>query len=93
MLPSFFLPNNAAERRIKPFVIGRKNWLFNQTPRGAKTSALLYSLVQTAVANNLEPFAAQRFDLFFNRIQSCKFAQSRLSQSVFILSTGFRQYF
>jgi hypothetical protein len=37
-------------------VIGRKNWLFNQTPRGADASALLYSLVQTAVANNLEPF-------------------------------------
>jgi hypothetical protein len=51
------IDNNAAERRIKPFVIGRKNWLFNQTPRGAKASALLYSLVQTAVANNLEPFA------------------------------------
>lgn len=48
--------NNAAERRIKPFVIGRKNWLFNQTPRGADASALLYSLVQTAVANNLESF-------------------------------------
>jgi len=51
------IDNNAAERRIKPFVIGRKNWLFNQTPRGATASALLYSLVQTAVANNLEPFA------------------------------------
>ena len=37
-------------------MIGRKNWLFNQTPRGADASALLYSLVQTAVANNLEPF-------------------------------------
>ena len=51
------IDNNAAERHIKPFVIGRKNWLFNQTPRGADASALLYSLVQTAVANNLEPFA------------------------------------
>ncbi|NOR68235.1 MAG: IS66 family transposase, partial [Methylomarinum sp.] len=39
-----------------PFVIGRKNWLFNQTPRGADASAILYSLVQTAIANNLEPF-------------------------------------
>ncbi|WP_221899903.1 IS66 family transposase [Bathymodiolus platifrons methanotrophic gill symbiont] len=48
--------NNAAERHIKPFVIGRKNWLFNQTPRGANATVLLYSLVQTAVANNLEPF-------------------------------------
>jgi transposase len=50
------IDNNAAERHIKPFVIGRKNWIFNQTPRGAASSALLYSLVQTAVANNLEPF-------------------------------------
>ena len=50
------IDNNAAERHIKPFVIGRKNWLFNQTPRGADASAILYSLVQTAVANNLEPF-------------------------------------
>jgi len=33
------IDNNAAERRIKPFVIGRKNWLFNQTPRGADASA------------------------------------------------------
>ena len=50
------IDNNAAERHIKPFVIGRKNWLFNQTPRGANASAILYSLVRTAVANNLEPF-------------------------------------
>jgi hypothetical protein len=34
----------------------KHSWLFNQTPRGANASALLYSLVQTAVANNLEPF-------------------------------------
>jgi transposase len=50
------IDNNGAERHIKPFVIGRKNWLFNQTPRGADASAILYSLVQTAIANNLEPF-------------------------------------
>ena len=50
------IDNNAAERHIKPFVIGRKNWLFNQTPRGADASAILYSVVQTAIANNLEPF-------------------------------------
>ena len=51
------IDNNTAEQRIKPFVIGRKNWLVNQTPRGANASAVLYSLVQTAKANNLEPFA------------------------------------
>jgi hypothetical protein len=39
------IDNKAAERHIKPFVIGRKNWLYNQTPRGANACALLYSLV------------------------------------------------
>jgi len=51
------IDNNGAERSIKPFVIGRKNWVMNQTPRGAHASAVLYSLIQTAKANNLEPFA------------------------------------
>lgn len=51
------IDNNTAEQRIKPFVIGRKNWVMNQNPRGADASAILYSLVQTAKANNLEPFA------------------------------------
>ncbi|XP_014680252.1 PREDICTED: uncharacterized protein y4jD-like [Priapulus caudatus] len=55
------IDNNTVEQRIKPFVIGRKNWLVNQTPRGANASALLYSLVQTAKANNLEPFAYLKY--------------------------------
>ncbi|MEB0094528.1 transposase, partial [Pseudomonas sp. CCI4.2] len=40
-----FLPidNNAAERAIKPFVIGRKNWMFSDTPNGANASAQIYS--------------------------------------------------
>ena len=57
-----FLPidNNAAERAIRPFVIGRKNWLFSDTPRGASASAQLYSLVETAKANGQEPYAYLR---------------------------------
>ncbi|RJG09824.1 IS66 family transposase [Pseudomonas cavernicola] len=53
-----FLPidNNAAERAIRPFVIGRKNWLFSDTPKGATASAQLYSLVETAKANGQEPY-------------------------------------
>ena len=47
--------NNIAENAIRPFVIGRKNWLFCNTPKGAHSSALLYSLVETAKANNIEP--------------------------------------
>lgn len=48
--------NNRAERSIKPFVIGRKNWLFSNTPGGAKASAIYYSLIVTARENSLNPF-------------------------------------
>ena len=60
-----YLPidNNAAERAIRPFVIGRKNWLFSDTPRGAIASARLYSLVETAKANGQEPYAWLRHAL------------------------------
>jgi transposase len=47
------IDNNRAERAVKPFVIGRKNWLFSNTSRGAKASAILYSLIETAKANGL----------------------------------------
>lgn len=47
------IDNNRAERAVKPFVIGRKNWLFANTPRGATASAVLYSLVESAKANGL----------------------------------------
>lgn len=50
------LDNNRSERSIKPFVIGRKNWLFSNTPRGAKASATIYSIVETAKENGLNPF-------------------------------------
>ena len=50
------ISNNRAERGIKPFVIGRKNWLFANTPGGAESSAIVYSIVETAKMNNLNPF-------------------------------------
>ncbi len=50
------IDNNRAERAIKPFVIGRKNWLFANTAGGADASATLYSLIETAKANGLTPF-------------------------------------
>lgn len=50
------IDNNRAERSIKPFVIGRKNWLFANTPRGAHVSAVLYSIVETAKENGLKPY-------------------------------------
>jgi len=50
------ISNNRAERSIKPFVLGRKNWLFARTPAGAKASAMYYSLIVTARENGLNPF-------------------------------------
>ena len=50
------IDNNACERAIRPFVIGRRNWLFADTPNGASASANLYSLIETAKANGHEPY-------------------------------------
>ena len=50
------ISNNRAERSIKPFVMGRKNWLFANTEGGAQSSAIVYSLIETARENNLDPY-------------------------------------
>ena len=47
---------NRAERRIKPFVIDRKNFLFANTPKEASGSAVMFSMIQTAIENNLDPY-------------------------------------
>jgi len=54
------IDTNLAENAIRPFALGRRNWLFADTVSGAKASANLYSLVQTARANELEPYAYLR---------------------------------
>lgn len=48
--------NNTVENAIRPFVVGRKNWLFSGTPQGAHASAVTYSLIETAKACGLEPY-------------------------------------
>jgi len=55
--------NNAAERSIRPFVLGRKNWLFCDTPRGAHASAAFYSLIESAKEAELEPYWYIRYVL------------------------------
>ena len=50
------IDNNRAQRAIKPFVIGRKNWLFSQTATGANASAVIYNIIETAKANDLNVF-------------------------------------
>jgi len=47
--------NNASENAIRPFVLGRKNWLFNKSPKGADSSCGMYTLIETAKLNGIEP--------------------------------------
>jgi transposase len=54
------IDTNLAENAIRPLALGRRNWLFADTVSGAKASAHLYSLVQTARPNELEPYAYLR---------------------------------
>ena len=51
------ISNNAAENAIRPFVVGRKNWLFSDTVKGATASSIVYTIVETAKANGVEPQA------------------------------------
>lgn len=50
------IDNNRCENAIRPFVLGRRAWLFSDTPAGANASAVIYSVVETAKANGVEPY-------------------------------------
>lgn len=66
-LMNFFLDgrleisNNRSERGVRPIAIGRNNWMFSYSPKGAEASAIIYSIVETAKANNLVPFKYLEF--------------------------------
>jgi hypothetical protein len=64
------ISNNAAERAIRPFVQGRKQWLFACTPNGAEASSIYYSIIETAKENLLNPFQYVKFLL--ERLPSAK---------------------
>ena len=64
------IDNNAAERAIRPFAIGRKNWMFSKSQAGAKASANLYSLIETAKANNLNVY--DYLQCVFNALPNAK---------------------
>jgi hypothetical protein len=70
------IDNNKAENAIRPFVIGRKAWLFSGSPRGAHASATLYTLVETAKANGLEPWAYLNY--LFEKLPAAKSEQALL---------------
>lgn len=59
------ISNNTAENSIRSFTIGRKNWLFSGSPKGAEASAVVYSIIETAKANGLNQYDYLQF-LFKN---------------------------
>jgi len=68
--PQLTLDTNIVENAIRPFVIGRKNWMFSGSPRGADSSALIYSLIETAKANGVEPYFYLRY--LFEKLPFCQ---------------------
>ena len=65
-----FIDNNLVENSVRPFALGRKNWLFSGVPEGAEASAFYYSLLQTFKANNLNAMNATL--KFFQNLPSCQ---------------------
>lgn len=59
------ISNNAAENAIRPFTVGRKNWLFSDTPKGASASAAVYSVIETAKANGLNAYTYLEYLLLY----------------------------
>ena len=66
----FEIDNGRSERAMKPFAVGRKNWMFANTPLGAHASARLYTLIESAKANRVEPRAY--LEHIFKELPSCK---------------------
>jgi len=64
------IDNNLVENAIRPFAIGRKNWLFSDTQRGATASANLYSLIETAKINRLNDYAYLKY--IFAELPGCQ---------------------
>ena len=85
---SLEIDNNGIENQIRPFAIGRKNWLFSGSPRGAQASALFYSLIATAIANGSNPFDYLRY--LFENIRLCKTQEDYLALLPFNLNLNLR---
>ena len=67
------ISNNLAENCIRPFTIGRKNWLFSGSPRGAQASAAVYSMIESAKANGINPYKYLYY--IFNQVPGLEFGQ------------------
>jgi hypothetical protein len=68
------ISNNLAENSIRPFTVGRRNWLFSGSPKGAEASAAVYSIIETAKANGLNPYEYLRF--IFKSLPGVQFGQN-----------------
>ncbi|GAB6277466.1 MAG: hypothetical protein SAMD01599839_20060 [Rectinema sp.] len=77
---------NAIENAIRPFVIGRKNWLFSNTPLGAHASAGIYSLIETAKANGHEPYKYLCY--LFNELPKAKSLEEKRALLPYRLASG-----
>jgi transposase len=64
------IDNNRIENNIRPFALGKNNWMFAGSPRGARAGAIFYSLIATCKANQLDPFAY--FNYLLNHIRTCR---------------------
>ena len=67
------ISNNHAENSIRPFAVGRRAWLFADTPKGAQASAIAYSIVETAKLNNLDVF--QYLNYLFKSLPNVNFKE------------------
>ncbi len=79
--------NNAVENAIRPFVLGKKNWLFSNTSAGAHTGAGLYSLIETAKANGHEPYKYLCY--LFDMLSKAKTLEEKLSLKFYIKQLSF----
>ena len=68
------ISNNLAENSIRPFTLGRKNWLFSGSPKGAAASAAVYSIIESAKANGLNPYKYLNF--IFSELPGVQFGQN-----------------
>lgn len=74
------ISNNLAENSIRPFTIGRKNWLFSGSPKGASASAAVYSIIESAKANSLNPY--KFFSLSLVNCRGCSLVHIRNSLKI-----------
>lgn len=88
--PLIPISNNRAENSIRPFTVGRKNWLFSVTPKGAKSSAIVYSIIESAKANGLNPY--QYLMWLFETMSQADIFESELIASVLPWSTSIPEY-